>query len=111
MPPIQIKPFPLRGEIPGAGAWIAVIVTATGVEPIYAGKPAPYLFELARERLGTSLEQTMVVGDRLETDIAGGQAAGMPTTLVLSGISNREQAERWMPKVDIIAENLSDLLY
>src|SRR6185295_1897781 len=47
------KTFPTpRGEIPGAGAWISVIVTATDVEPIYAGKPYPYMIELALERLG-----------------------------------------------------------
>jgi 4-nitrophenyl phosphatase len=105
------KTFPTpRGEIPGAGAWISVIVTATGVPPIYAGKPEPYLLELARTRLGTTKEQTLVVGDRLETDIAGGQAAGMPTALVLSGVSTREQAKNWMPKVDLVVENLSALL-
>ena len=105
------KTFPTpRGEIPGAGAWIAVIVTATGVEPVYAGKPAPYLLELASERLGTTKEQTLVVGDRLETDIAGGQGAGMPTALVLSGVSTRAQAKKWNPKVDVIAEDLAALL-
>jgi 4-nitrophenyl phosphatase len=105
------KTFPTpRGEIPGAGAWIAVIVTATGVEPVYAGKPSPYLFEIARQRLGTTKEQTLVVGDRLETDIAGGQAAKMPTALVLSGISTRVQAENWEPKVDVVVENLAALL-
>jgi 4-nitrophenyl phosphatase len=105
------KTFPTpRGQIPGAGAWISVITTATGVEPLFAGKPAPYLFELARARLGTTTPQTLVVGDRLETDIAGGQAAGMPTALVLSGVSTREQAERWQPKVDLIVENLPALL-
>jgi 4-nitrophenyl phosphatase len=105
------KTFPTpRGQIPGAGAWIAVIVTATGVEPIYAGKPAPYLLELARERLGTTKEQTLVVGDRLETDIAGGQAAGMPTALVLSGISTREQAKEWFPKVDLVVKDLTALI-
>jgi len=105
------KTFPTpRGQIPGAGAWIAVIVTATGVEPIYAGKPAPYLLELARSRLGTTKEQTLVVGDRLETDIAGGQAAGMPTALVLSGVSTRAQAERREPKVDMIVDDLEALI-
>jgi 4-nitrophenyl phosphatase len=105
------KTFPTpRGQIPGAGAWISVIITASGVEPIYAGKPAPYLLELARARLGTTKEQTLVVGDRLETDIAGGQAAGMPTALVLSGVSTRAQAERWKPKVDIVVEDLATLL-
>ena len=105
------KTFPTpRGEIPGAGAWIAVVVTATGVEPIYAGKPLPYLIDLARERLGTTKEETLVVGDRLETDIAGGQAAGCPVALVLSGVSTREMGEAWTPKVDVIAENLKELV-
>jgi len=105
------KTFPTpRGEIPGAGAWISVIVTATGIQPIYAGKPAPYLLELARERLGTARGETLIVGDRLETDIAGGQAAGCPVALVLSGVSSREQAEQWKPKVDIIAEDLFALV-
>ncbi|MDI6770100.1 MAG: HAD-IIA family hydrolase [Anaerolineales bacterium] len=105
------KTFPTpRGEIPGAGAWISVVVTATGVEPIFAGKPAPYLLELARERLGTSKEETLVVGDRLETDIAGGQAAGMPVALVLSGVSTREEGEAWRPGIDVVAEDLGELV-
>jgi 4-nitrophenyl phosphatase len=107
--PDRTFPTP-RGEIPGAGAWISVIVTATGIEPIYAGKPAPYLLDLARERLGTAKEETLVVGDRLETDIAGGQGAGCPVALVLSGVSTREQGEMWQPVVDVIAEDLSSLL-
>jgi 4-nitrophenyl phosphatase len=105
------KTFPTpRGEIPGAGAWVSVIVTATGVQPIYAGKPAPYLIELARQRLGTSKIQTLVVGDRLETDIAGGQAAGCPVALVFSGISQRDQVETWAPRVDLIFEDLAELV-
>lgn len=105
------KTFPTpRGEIPGTGAWISVIVTATGIEPIYAGKPAPFLLELARERLGTASEETLVVGDRLETDIAGGQAAGFPVALVLSGVSTREQGEVWRPIVDVITEDLGTLV-
>jgi len=105
------KTFPTpRGEIPGAGAWVSVIVTATGVEPVFAGKPAPHMFELARKRLGTPKCKTLVVGDRLETDIAGAQADEMPTALVLSGVSTREQAEAWKPKVDIIAKDLGELV-
>ena len=105
------KTFPTpRGEIPGAGAWISVIVKATGVEPIYAGKPAPYLLDLARERLGTLKEETLIVGDRLETDIAGGQAAGCPVALVLSGVSKREQCAAWRPTIDIVSENLGMLV-
>jgi 4-nitrophenyl phosphatase len=105
------KTFPTpRGEIPGAGAWQAVIVTASGIEPIVAGKPAPHLLELALERLGTDRAETLVVGDRLETDIAGGQGIGCPTALVLSGIATRSEGEAWMPKVDIISESLQALV-
>ena len=105
------KTFPTpRGEIPGAGAWISVITTATNIEPIYAGKPFPFMMELSLERLGTKKEETLVVGDRLETDIAAGQAVGCPTALVLSGVSTRAQAEAWTPKMDFIADDLSSLI-
>ncbi|MCC6298328.1 MAG: HAD-IIA family hydrolase [Anaerolineales bacterium] len=105
------KTFPTpRGEIPGAGAWISVITTATNLEPIYAGKPFPFMMELSLERLGAKKEETLVVGDRLETDIAAGQAVGCACALVLSGVSTREQAEAWLPKIDIIADDLASLI-
>lgn len=105
------KTFPTpRGEIPGAGAWVSVLVTASDVEPIYAGKPYPYLLELALERLGTPKEATLVVGDRLETDIQGGQAVGCPTALVLSGVSTAEQAAAWPHLIHIIAPDLASLV-
>ena len=105
------KTFPTpRGEIPGAGAWYSVIVTATEVQPIVAGKPYPFLMELALEKLGTQKEETLVVGDRLETDIAGGQSVGCPTALVLSGVSTLEEVELWRPNIDFIAKNLSELI-
>jgi 4-nitrophenyl phosphatase len=105
------KTFPTpRGEIPGAGAWISVITTATGIEPVYAGKPYPFMMEMALERLGTKKEETLVVGDRLETDIAVGQAVGCPTALVLSGVSTREQAEAWTPRPSLIVQDLEALV-
>ena len=105
------KTFPTpRGEIPGAGAWYSIIVTATDVQPIVAGKPFPFLMELSLEKLGTQKDETLVIGDRLETDIAAGQGVGCPTALVLSGISTKEQADHWVPKIDIIAENLKSLV-
>lgn len=105
------KTFPTpRGQIPGAGAWMSVITTAANVEPIIAGKPFPFLIELSLDRLGTKNAETLVIGDRLETDIAAGQNAGCPTALVLSGVSSREQAERWKPKIDMIAQDLAALV-
>lgn len=106
------KTFPTpRGEIPGSGSWLSVIISATGVEPIVAGKPFPYLMELALEKLGTKKEETLVVGDRLETDIAAGQGVGCPTALVLSGVSTKEQAAQWTPRMDLIAGSLADLVF
>ena len=105
------KTFPTpRGEIPGAGAWYSVVVTATGVQPIVAGKPFPFLMELSLDRLGTRKQETLVVGDRLETDIAGGQAVDCPTALVLSGVSTLEQANQWKPPPDYIVQDLSQLI-
>ena len=89
---------------------ITVITTTTNVQPEIAGKPYPFMMEMALARMGTSRETTFVVGDRLETDIAGGQNAGCPTALVLSGVSTRAQGQAWLPKIDIIAENLSELV-
>ena len=105
------KTFPTpRGQIPGAGAWISVITTATDVQPIVAGKPFPFLMDLSMEKLGTQPQETLVIGDRLETDIAAGQGVGCPTAIVLSGVSTREQAESWNPKIDVIANDLATLI-
>jgi 4-nitrophenyl phosphatase len=105
------KTFPTpEGLIPGAGALIAALVTATGVEPLVVGKPARFLMDLARERMQTTAVQTLVVGDRLETDIAGGQAAGCPVALVLSGVTSLEAARAWTPTPDIISPDLTTLV-
>ncbi len=107
--PDRTFPTP-RGKIPGAGSWISVISTATGICPIYAGKPSPALIDLACRRLGLPRERVLVVGDRLDTDIAAGQKAGCPVALVLSGVSSREEAEAWHPPVNIIAADLESLV-
>ena len=105
------KTFPTpRGEIPGAGAWYSVVTTATDVQPTVAGKPFPFMIELSLEKLGTQKEDTLVVGDRLETDIAAGQAVGCPTALVLSGVATREEADLWRPKIDIVVSDLTTLV-
>jgi 4-nitrophenyl phosphatase len=80
------------GELPGAGATLAFIQAATGVAPIVIGKPGPIMFDEAIQRLGSTTADTAVVGDRLNTDIAGGKAAGLTTILLLSGISTAAEA-------------------
>lgn len=102
-------PTPI-GLVPGAGAILAALETATDIKPFVVGKPAPEMYRVALQRLGTSPSQTLVVGDRLETDIAGAQALGCYTGLVLSGVSSQEQAMAWRPAPDIIAADLFTLL-
>lgn len=103
--------FPTQeGLIPGAGAVLAAIETAAGVQPILAGKPQPGMFELSLERLGTRSEETLVVGDRLDTDILGGQRAGCRTALVLTGVSTPEQAAAWQPQPDLVAPSVAELV-
>lgn len=107
--PDRTFPTP-EGQIPGAGSILAALEAATDVEPIIIGKPQPYMYKIALERLGTSPAETLVVGDRLETDIAGAQNAGCPCALVLSGVSTLEAARAWEPAVDLIADDLGSLL-
>ncbi|MEV4095636.1 HAD-IIA family hydrolase [Streptosporangium saharense] len=74
-----------RGEIPGNGAMVRVIATATGVEPIVAGKPEPPLHRESILRTGS--KRPLVVGDRLDTDIEGATNAGVDGLLVLTGVA------------------------
>lgn len=74
-----------RGFMVGNGSMIAAVTSATGVVPKSAGKPEPAMFTQAVERVGA--KSPLGVGDRLDTDLAGGVAAGMPTLHVLTGVS------------------------
>ena len=107
--PDKTYPTP-EGLMPGAGTLLAAVETASGVTPIMAGKPSAFLFQLAMQKMGVSPEETIMVGDRLETDILGGQNAGCKTALVLSGVTTRERGEAWMPKVDFIVDELGKLV-
>ena len=97
------------GTMPGAGALLSVITTATGAEPFVVGKPKTAMFEEALQRLGTKALETAMIGDRLNTDIKGGKAAGMGTILVLSGISSREDVETSEDKPDFVFEDIREL--
>jgi 4-nitrophenyl phosphatase len=98
------------GLVPGTGSILAAIEAASGVKPIVIGKPSPFMFELSAGRMGLGKEEILVVGDRLETDIAGGQRVGYRTALVLSGVSALDQARKWAPPPDLIARDLAELV-
>jgi glycerol-1-phosphatase len=100
-------PFP-GGELPGTGAVLAALEVASGQRATIAGKPAPHLFEIAKEVVGPG--RVAMVGDRIASDIDGGRAAGLETVLVLSGTSSREEAEAADPPPDFVLEDLAGLL-
>lgn len=102
--------FPAAGgdEWPGAGALLAAIVTATGATPEVVGKPFAPLFEAARARAGA--EAPLVIGDRLDTDIAGAQALGWDSLLVLTGVSTREELAGSSVRPTYVADDLRVLL-
>jgi 4-nitrophenyl phosphatase len=105
------RSFPTpAGLVPGAGAILALLETATDVTPTVVGKPGPIMYQQALERLGTAPEETLAVGDRLETDILGGQTIQCKTALVLSGVTTNEQAFAWTPPPDLITKDLASVL-
>jgi 4-nitrophenyl phosphatase len=80
-----------EGLVPGAGSILAALRTATGREPRVMGKPGAPMFESALALLGTAAGETLMIGDRLDTDIVGADALGLPTALVLTGVTERAQ--------------------
>ena len=107
----DLSAFPTPdGQVPGAGSILATIETATDIQPQVIGKPNPAMYRFALERMGTTPDETLVVGDRLETDIAGAQNLGGPCALVLSGVTDEEAAWAWEPSPEIIADNLTNVI-
>ncbi|MGA8045932.1 MAG: HAD-IIA family hydrolase [Dermatophilaceae bacterium] len=102
-----------RGIAPGNGALVGAVERAVGRGPdTVVGKPNPDLYELASARLGVAADHVLAVGDRLDTDIAGANSAGMPSVLVLTGVSTRAEAVGATPDLrpTYVIEDLRELL-
>lgn len=84
-----------EGLEPACGAMAALIQAATGVEPYFIGKPNPLMMRTALRYLDEHSENTIMVGDRMDTDIISGIESGMQTILVLTGVTKREDVERF----------------
>jgi 4-nitrophenyl phosphatase len=107
--PDKTLPTP-EGMAPGAGSIIAAIESASGKSAKIIGKPEATLLEAAIAKLEFAASEVLMVGDRLETDIAAGQNAGCATALVLSGASSLDQAKLWKPAPDYIEADLNSLM-
>lgn len=97
------------GSLPGAGAVVAFLETASGRRATVIGKPGRTLFDEALARLGSAAETTAMVGDRLATDIVGGRAAGLTTVLLLSGVSDRADLAASEVRPDHVFEDIRAL--
>jgi 4-nitrophenyl phosphatase len=105
------RTFPSEeGLVPGAGAITAALEAATDITPLVVGKPESTIFITAASMLGVNPLQTLVVGDRLDTDIAGAANAGMASVLVLTGVSLEAEARSSDPAPDLICADLAELL-
>ena len=99
-----------RGQVPGAGSILALFTAATDKEPIVIGKPNAPMFEEAMRRLGVTPEETLMVGDRYETDIVGALTLGMTTVGVLTGIDTRAFFATQSAPPHLILDGLPELL-
>ncbi|GAB4519439.1 MAG: HAD-IIA family hydrolase [Anaerolineae bacterium] len=105
------KTFPApEGLVPGAGSIIAALQAATDVTPVMIGKPGEPMFRTALDVLGTAPANTLMIGDRVDTDIAGAQAVGMQTALVFTGVTTPESLTSSATWPDVAYEGLPELL-
>jgi len=105
------KTFPsTEGIIPGAGSLLAALETASGRQATVIGKPHAPMYQIALERLGTAPAETLMVGDRLDTDIDGALAMGMPTALLFSGVTTPEMLITSPIQPDVAYEDMPSLV-
>jgi NagD protein len=98
------------GPLPATGAVAALISRATGVEPYFVGKPNPLMMRSALNAIDAHSESSAMVGDRMDTDVVSGLEAGMHTVLVLTGSTQREEAERFPFRPSRIVDSIADLI-
>ena len=98
-----------EGINPGTGMVIGALQFASGVNPIVTGKPNPAIFKSALKELGANPADTLMIGDRLETDILGANNLGIQTAAVLTGITSREEINQSDIKPDFIFKNIATL--
>jgi len=100
----------MEGPLPATGSVAALISRATGVDPYFVGKPNPLMMRSALNALDAHSESTVMVGDRMDTDVIAGLEAGLQTVLVLTGVTTREEAERFPYRPSLVADSIADLV-
>ena len=98
-----------QGAVLACGAVAAMITAATGIKAYFIGKPNPLMMRSALRHLGVHSEDTIIVGDRMDTDIIAGIESGMETILVLSGVTRREDIERFPYRPSRVVASVADI--
>ena len=98
------------GYVPDCGSFAEMLFRATGKKPRFIGKPRPEMLTLAMEKFGYSKEESVMIGDRVYTDIASGYNAGIDTIFVLSGEGTLEDAENTNTKPTYIFKGIQEVL-
>lgn len=98
-----------EGIVPGNGAILAAIEVSCDAKPLIVGKPEKPIFDIALARLGAEAHDTAMIGDRPETDILGGQRAGLKTIFVTSGVAGVDALSAWNLEPDWIYDDLAAL--
>jgi NagD protein len=97
------------GIVPATGAVAALISAATGVKPYFIGKPNPLMMRTALWTLGAHSEDSVMIGDRMDTDIIAGMESGLRTILVLTGVTSREQVERFPYRPTWVLQSIAEV--
>ena len=99
-----------EGPIPATGSVAALITRATGREPYFVGKPNPMMLRSALNQIDAHSESTVMVGDRMDTDVVAGIEAGLDTILVLTGSTRREDVERFPWRPGRVLDSIADAI-
>jgi len=99
-----------EGPLPATGSVAAMITRATGSEPYFVGKPNPMMFRSAMNRIEAHSESTIMVGDRMDTDVVAGIEAGLETVLVLSGSTAASDVARFPFRPSRILDSIADVI-
>lgn len=98
-----------EGLVPACGAMAALIEKATGISPFFVGKPNPLMMRMALNHLGVHSEDSVMIGDRMDTDIIAGVSSGMDTYLVLTGITKRVEVPEFPYQPTMIFESIAEI--
>ncbi|MFM6962852.1 MAG: HAD-IIA family hydrolase [Micrococcales bacterium] len=99
-----------EGVLPATGSVAALITKATGKHPYIVGKPNPMMFRSAMRKIGAHSESTGMIGDRMDTDVVAGIEAGLHTVLVLTGISDQAEIQKYPFRPTEILNSVADLV-